>query len=63
MKRKDVKVSDLERDHTVRIVAFERADGSACSIPAKDSVLHHGDTVIAAVTNTFLRHFARFIQD
>ena len=63
LKRKDVKVSDLERDHTVRIMAFERADGSACSIPAKDSVLHHGDTVIAAVTNTFLRNFARFIQD
>lgn len=63
LKRKDIRVSELERDHLVRIVAFERADGSACSIPTKDSSLHHGDTVIAAVNNGFLRQFDRFIQD
>lgn len=63
LKRREVRVGDLERDHQVRIVAFERADGSACSIPTRESVIHHGDTVIAAVDGKFLHRFAKFIQE
>ena len=61
--RKSIRVGDLERDHQVRIVAFERKDGSANSIPTKESLLYHGDAVIAAVSNDFMPKFARFIQE
>lgn len=61
--RPQLRVGDLEREHLVRIAAFERADGSVNSIPSRESILHHGDTVIASVNRKFLPRFARFIQD
>lgn len=58
-----IRVADIERDHDIRIVAFERADGSASSIPTRDSVLYHGDLVLACVRRTLLETFAAFVQD
>ncbi|MCL1797310.1 MAG: TrkA family potassium uptake protein [Eggerthellaceae bacterium] len=63
MNKKTVRVSDLERDHDVRIVAFERGDGSASSIPKSDSVLYHGDTLLVCIRHELIDSFARYIQD
>lgn len=61
--KRTIRVSELERDHEVRIIAFERGDGSASSIPTSDSVLYHGDTVLACVTHELIASFSRYIQD
>lgn len=60
--RKTIRVSELERDHEVRIIAFERADGSASSIPTSDSVLYDGDSVLACVHHELIPSFSRYIQ-
>ena len=59
----NVRVSDLEKDHDVRIVAFERADGTTSSIPTAESILHHGDSVVACVRHNLVEAFTRWIQD
>lgn len=61
--KRTIRVSELERDHEVRIVAFERGDGSASSIPTSDSVLYHGDTVLACLRHDLIPWFSRYIQD
>ena len=61
--RTSIRVADIERDHDIRIIAFERADGSASSIPTRDSVLYHGDLVLACVRHDLLEAFATFVQD
>lgn len=60
--KRTIRVSDLERDHEVRIVAFERGDGSASSIPTSESVLYHGDTVLACVRYDLIPLFSRYVQ-
>ena len=60
--KRTIRVSDLERDHEVRIVAFERGDGSASSIPTCASVLYHGDTVLACVRHDLIPLFSRYVQ-
>ena len=60
--RKAIKVHEIERDHDIRIVAFERRDGSASSIPTSESTLYHGDTVLACVQHNLVDSFAKFIQ-
>ena len=62
LQRRNIRVSEMERDHDIRIVAFERADGSASSIPTKDSILYQGDTVLACVRHELIDEFSRFIQ-
>ena len=61
--RRAIRVFEIERDHDIRIIAFERADGSASSIPTRDSVLYHGDLVLACVRHYLLDSFSSFIQD
>ena len=63
MRKRTIRVSELERDHDIRIIAFERADGSASSIPTRDSLLYHGDSVLACVRHELISSFSRFIQD
>ena len=58
-----IRASDLERDHGIRIIAFERSDGSASSIPAKDSVLFNGDSVLACVRHDLVDSFSKYMQD
>lgn len=58
-----IRSSDLEKEHGIRIIAFERRDGSASSIPNKNSILYHGDSVIACVRHDLLRYFSRYMQD
>ena len=60
--KRTIRVSDLERDHEVRIMAFERGDGSASSIPTSESVLYHGDTVLACVRHDLIPLFSRYVQ-
>lgn len=62
VRKRSVKAFDLERDHGIRIVAFERRDGSSSSIPTRDSVLYHGDSVVACVRHDLLASFSRFVQ-
>ena len=58
-----IRVSELERDHEVRIIAFERADGSASSIPTPDSLLYAGDSILACVRHDVIAQFSRYILD
>ena len=60
--KKTIRVFELERDHEVRIIAFERGDGSASSIPTRESVLYNGDTVLACVRHDLIPYFSRYIQ-
>ena len=61
--KRTVRVSELERDHDIRIIAFERRDGSASSIPTRDSILYNGDSVLACVRHELIDWFSRYIQD
>lgn len=58
-----IRVSEIERDHDIRIVAFEREDGSASSIPTSESVLYDGDSVMVVIRHDLIDSFSRFIQD
>lgn len=60
---KSIRVSQLEKTHDVRIICFERADGRTSSIPTGDSVLEHGDSVLACVRSSMVSSFSRWIQD
>ena len=53
---------EIERSHDIRIIAFERKDGSASSIPSGDSTLYHGDLVLACVHRDLVDEFSKFIQ-
>ncbi len=61
IRKKTVRVGELERDHDIRIIAFERRDGSASSIPTKDSILYQGDSVLACVRNDLVDSFKKFM--
>jgi trk system potassium uptake protein TrkA len=61
-KMRSVRVSQMERVHDIRIIAFQRADGRVSSIPTTDSVLYHGDSVLACVRHTLIPGFNRWIQ-
>ncbi len=56
-----ISVADLERDHEIRIVAFERKSDHYSSIPTRESVLYEGDTVIACVRDDLLEEFSTYI--
>ena len=60
---RSIRVFELERDHEVRIIAFERADGSASSIPTADSLLYAGDSILACVRHDVIAQFSRYILD
>lgn len=55
-------VGELEREHEISIVAFERKDDSTSSIPTKESVLFEGDTVIACVRGDLLEEFSVYMS-
>lgn len=56
------RVSEIEREHDIRIICFERSDGSASSIPTGESILYQGDSVLACVRHELLDQFAKYIQ-
>lgn len=60
---RQVRVSQLEKGHDIRIVAFERDDGRMSSIPTPDSILHHGDSVLACVRHTRVASFSKWMQE
>lgn len=57
-----IHANEIERAHDIRIIAFERKDGSASSIPSGESTLHHGDLVLACVRHDLIDEFSKFIQ-
>ena len=57
-----IHANEIERSHDIRIIAFERKDGSASSIPSGESTLHHGDLVLACVRRDLIDEFSKFIQ-
>jgi trk system potassium uptake protein TrkA len=57
-----IQVGELEHDHEVRIVAFERQDGSLNSLPTAESILYHGDVVLAAVHKDRIERFSIYMQ-
>ena len=61
--KKTIRVAELERDHDIRIIAFERGDGSASSIPTRDSILYNGDSVLACVRHELIPWFSQYMQD
>ena len=61
--KRSIRVAEMERDHEVRIIAFERADGSASSIPTADSLLYAGDSILACVRHDVIAQFSRYILD
>lgn len=58
-----MRVSELERPHGIRVVAFERADGTVSSIPTGDSILYNGDTIMVCLRHEFLSAFQKFIAE
>lgn len=60
---KQIRVSQLEKNHEVRIIAFERDDGRMSSIPTGDSILYHGDSVLACVRHSRVASFLKWMQD
>lgn len=60
--KRTIRCGELERDHDISIICFERSDGSLSSIPTKDSLLYHGDSLLACVRHELLPSFGRFIQ-
>lgn len=60
---KSIKVSDLESRHALRVCAFERADGTVSSIPTPQSVLYHGDAVLAVVAQSAIPTVAKYAQN
>ena len=61
--KRTIRVSEMERDHDVRIIAFERGDCSASSIPTRESILYHGDSVLACVRHELIESFSKYIQE
>jgi trk system potassium uptake protein TrkA len=56
-----IKAGELERNHEIRIIAFQRKDTGQSSIPAHDSVLHAGDIVLACVRVDLIDRFKHYM--
>ncbi|MDR1013416.1 MAG: NAD-binding protein [Coriobacteriales bacterium] len=59
--RESVRVSELEREHEIRIIAFERKESGQSSIPSEESVLRAGDIVLACVRVDLIDRFKRYM--
>lgn len=57
-----VSVGELEREHAISIVAFERKSDGSSSIPNEESVLYPGDTVVACVRDDLLEEFSVYMS-
>ena len=57
-----IRVSELEREHEIRIIAFERADGSQSSIPSQGSILYEGDIVLACIRADLIEGFKHYMH-
>jgi trk system potassium uptake protein TrkA len=56
-----IRVGELERDHEVRIIAFQRRDSGQSSIPSEESVLRVGDIVLACVRVDRIDRFKHYM--
>jgi trk system potassium uptake protein TrkA len=56
-----IRASELERDHEIRIVAFQRKDTGQSSIPTQESVLNAGDIVLACVRVDRIDRFKHYM--
>lgn len=53
---------DLDRNHEIRVIAFERQDDDEASIPNADSVLYDGDLLLVCIRHDLIPAFAKYIQ-
>jgi trk system potassium uptake protein TrkA len=56
-----IQVGELERDHEVRVIAFDRKDHSLSSIPTRESILYHGDIVLVCAHKELLQHLGKYM--
>ena len=61
--RQTIRAFELERPHGARIVAFERADGSATSIPDDGSILYDGDSLLMCIRSEYLPSFQKYMKE
>jgi trk system potassium uptake protein TrkA len=59
--RESVRAGELEREHEIRIIAFERKDSGQSSIPSEESVLYAGDIVLACVRVDLIGRFKHYM--
>jgi len=57
-----IKASELEREHEIRIIAFERTETRVSSIPSQSSVLYEGDIVLACVRADLIEGLKRYMH-
>jgi trk system potassium uptake protein TrkA len=57
-----IRVGDLESDHEIRVVVFERTESTMSSIPTAASMLYDGDIVMACVRKDLIEGFSRFMH-
>ncbi|MBQ3300685.1 MAG: TrkA family potassium uptake protein [Eggerthellaceae bacterium] len=59
---KVIRVADIEHGRDVRIIAYERKDGSSSAMPSSETMLSHGDLVLACLRRDQVESFSRFVQ-
>lgn len=59
--KESILVDELERNHEIRIIAFQRKETGQSSIPKPESRLHAGDIVLACVRVDLIEQFKRFM--
>lgn len=59
----EIPAKKLEHEKNIRVVAYERKDGATCSMPMSDTMLRHGDIVLACVRKDYIEQIEKFIQD
>lgn len=57
-----ITVGEIEREHEIRVVAFERRSDALSSIPSSESILYQGDTVIACIKTELLEEFSVYMS-
>ena len=62
IEERGIAAGKLERERNLRIIAFERKDGAVTSIPLPDTILHHGDIIMACVRQDYVEHIEKFIE-
>jgi trk system potassium uptake protein TrkA len=60
--RESIQVSELEHEHEVRVIAFERKDASLSSIPNRDSVLYPGDIILICIRKDLLPQYLQYMS-
>ena len=58
----EITVAQLNLEHHISIIAYEKADGTYSAITYPYTTLHHGDIVLACVRKDHVEDFSLYIQ-